>query len=152
VALVCLHHPALWMGYQLGTARVGLLVCISNGCVWSVQASGGSKMLKRWAVIRRRPCWYSPNQHKRVVCATWAEAEELKKQRCIYMLRRATFNHYFSARQVDLLLRMVPACARLPGLIALWSTVSARSAPFASPQLHCSGPNRGGSMVGRSKI
>ena len=86
-------------------------------------SSGAAGAVKRWATVTRRPCWYSPHQHHRVVCDTWAEAEKLKQERIHHMLRRCTLNHYFSAQQVDTLLRMVPPSARLNGLIALWSAV-----------------------------
>ena len=68
-----------------------------------------------------RQCWWIPKEARRVFCRTVAEREAKVGERILQMLRRSTLEHYYSVEQLRRVLDIVPRCARIETIIAIWA-------------------------------
>ena len=68
-----------------------------------------------------RQCWWIPKEARRVFCRTVAEREAKVGERILQMLRRSTLEHYYSVEQLRRVMDIVPRCARIETIIAIWA-------------------------------
>lgn len=68
-----------------------------------------------------RQCWWIPKEARKSFCRTVAEREAKVGERILQMLRRSTLEHYYSVEQLRRVMDIVPRCARIETIIAIWA-------------------------------
>ena len=71
-----------------------------------------------------RQCWWLPKELRKMLCMTQEEREHRIGARCCKMLRRATLEHYFSVKQLEHVLRIIPRSHRIEAIVTTWSKLS----------------------------